>query len=140
MASDFSLVDIRGWEYDLHSVRLASVHRFVPGNLIGFLQVYTAYMGYFQNNGIPWSVRSCSKAFRTPTRHLLLRSPHRYERSWGHLFNSFEDFLAFSWPVITVTDASTGRAHIVTRMTSIGAFLKMIKTRCVNTVAMIATP
>ncbi|EIM92425.1 uncharacterized protein STEHIDRAFT_71181 [Stereum hirsutum FP-91666 SS1] len=95
MASDFSLVDIKGWEYDLHSV-------------------YTAYMGYFQNNGIPW-----------------------YDRSWGHLFNSFEDFLAFSWPVITVTDSWTGRAHIVTRMTSIGAFLKMIKTRFGETLPMV---
>lgn len=53
----------------------------------------------------------------------------RYERSWGVLFESFEEFLSFSWPVITVTDCWTGKAHIVTRMTSIGAFLKMIKTR-----------
>ena len=37
--------------------------------------------------------------------------------------------MSFSWPVITITDALTGRAHIVTRMSSIGAFLKMIKTR-----------
>ena len=54
---------------------------------------------------------------------------YRYERSWGHFFESFEAFLAFSWPVITVTDACTGRAHIVTRLNSIGAFIKMIKTR-----------
>jgi hypothetical protein len=56
---------------------------------------------------------------------------YRYDRSWGHHFSSFEEFLAFSWPVITVTDAWTGRAHIVTRLTSIGAFLRMIKTRYV---------
>lgn len=56
----------------------------------------------------------------------------RYDRSWGHLFSTFEDFLAFSWPCITVTDVWTGRAHIVTRLTSIGAFLKMIKTRSVS--------
>ncbi|KAJ7471787.1 hypothetical protein FB451DRAFT_307646 [Mycena latifolia] len=68
--------------------------------------VYSAYIGYFQLHNIPW-----------------------YDRSWGHLFSTFEDFLAFSWPVITVTDVWTGRAHIVTRLTSIGAFLKMIKTR-----------
>ncbi|KAF9011435.1 hypothetical protein BDQ17DRAFT_882319 [Cyathus striatus] len=74
---DFTVVDPKGWEHDLHSI-----------------------------NNIPW-----------------------YERSWGHLFSSFEEFLTFSWPVITVTDAWTGRAHIVTRLTSIGAFLKMIKTR-----------
>ncbi|KAF9055729.1 hypothetical protein BJ165DRAFT_1428251 [Panaeolus papilionaceus] len=85
--TDFTLVDPRGWEYDLHSV-------------------YSAYIGYFQMYNVPW-----------------------YERSWGHLFQSFEEFLAFDWPVITVTDTWTGRAHIVTRLTSIGAFLKMIKTR-----------
>ncbi|KAK7049261.1 hypothetical protein VNI00_005862 [Paramarasmius palmivorus] len=53
----------------------------------------------------------------------------RYERSWGHLFSNFEEFLGFSWPVIVVTDINTGKAHIVTRFNSIGAFLKMIKTR-----------
>ncbi|KAJ7730910.1 hypothetical protein DFH07DRAFT_969029 [Mycena maculata] len=68
--------------------------------------VYSAYLGYFQTHNVPW-----------------------YDRSWGHLFSTFEEFLAFSWPVITVTDVWTGRAHIVTRLTSIGAFLKMIKTR-----------
>ncbi|KAL1681678.1 hypothetical protein EV122DRAFT_275098 [Schizophyllum commune] len=85
--SNFTLVDPKGWEFDLHSV-------------------YSAYIGYFQVHNIPW-----------------------YERSWGHWFSSFEEFLAFSWPVITVTDSWTGRAHIVTRLTSIGAFIKMIKTR-----------
>ncbi|KAG6872115.1 hypothetical protein C0995_012892 [Termitomyces sp. Mi166 len=87
MASDFTLVDPKGWEYDLHSV-------------------YSAYIGYFQLHNIPW-----------------------YDRSWGHLFSSFEEFLTFSWPTITVTDAWTGKPHIVTRLTSVGAFLKMIKTR-----------
>jgi hypothetical protein len=53
----------------------------------------------------------------------------RYDRTWGHLFSTFEEFLAFSWPVITVTDDWTGRPHIVTRYNSIGAFLKMMKTR-----------
>ncbi|KAJ3998490.1 hypothetical protein F5050DRAFT_1798442 [Lentinula boryana] len=68
--------------------------------------VYSAYIGHFQTHHIPW-----------------------YEKSWGHLFSTFEEFLAFSWPVIVVTDARTGKAHIVTRLTSIGAFLKMVKTR-----------
>ncbi|KAJ7226246.1 hypothetical protein B0H12DRAFT_1030531 [Mycena haematopus] len=68
--------------------------------------VYSAYMGYFQVNNINW-----------------------YDRSWGHLFSTFEEFLAFSWPCISCTDVWTGRAHIVTRLNSIGAFLKMIKTR-----------
>ncbi|KIK71288.1 hypothetical protein GYMLUDRAFT_148989 [Collybiopsis luxurians FD-317 M1] len=68
--------------------------------------VYSAYINHFQAHNISW-----------------------YEKSWGHLFSTFEEFLAFSWPVIVVTDARTGKAHIVTRLTSIGAFLKMIKTR-----------
>ncbi|PPQ69659.1 hypothetical protein CVT26_001528 [Gymnopilus dilepis] len=95
--TDFTLVDPKGWEYDLHSV-------------------YSAYIGYFQMYNIPWSLSRWTRAFL-------------YERSWGHLFETFEEFLAFSWPVITVTDARTGKAHIVTRLNSIGAFLKMIKTR-----------
>ncbi|CAL1694670.1 unnamed protein product [Somion occarium] len=76
--------------------------------------VYTAYLGHFQLHGIPW-----------------------YERSWGVFFESFEEFLTFSWPVITITDCWTGKAHIVTRMTSIGAFLKMIKTRFGDTLTMV---
>lgn len=56
----------------------------------------------------------------------------RYERSWGVFFESFEEFLTFSWPAITVTDAWTGRAHIVVRMSTVGAFLKMLKTRYVG--------
>ncbi|KAG8219194.1 hypothetical protein J3R82DRAFT_5 [Butyriboletus roseoflavus] len=68
--------------------------------------VYSAYMGYFQLYAVAW-----------------------HDRTWGQFFETFEQFLAFSWPVITVTDARTGRAHIVTRMTSIAAFVKMIKTR-----------
>ncbi|VDC05778.1 unnamed protein product [Peniophora sp. CBMAI 1063] len=75
--------------------------------------VYTAYMGYFQLHGIPW-----------------------YERSWGHLFSTLDEFLSFSWPIITVTDVKTGRAHIVTRMSSISAFVKMIKTRFGDTLPM----
>lgn len=89
-------------------------------------QVYTAYMGYFQLNGIPWSF---------PILYIFINADVeiRYERSWGHLFATFDEFLSFSWPVITVTDAKTGRGHIVTRVTSIGAYIKMIKTRYVPT-------
>ncbi|KAG9309062.1 hypothetical protein JVU11DRAFT_10944 [Chiua virens] len=53
----------------------------------------------------------------------------QHDRTWGQFFETFEQFLAFSWPVIAVTDTRTGRAHIVTRMTSIVGFFKMIKTR-----------
>ncbi|OCH95719.1 hypothetical protein OBBRIDRAFT_871309 [Obba rivulosa] len=76
--------------------------------------VYAAYMGHFQVHSIPW-----------------------HERSWGIFFESFEAFLTFQWPVITVTDCDTGRAHIVIRMGSIGAFLKMIKTRFGETLSMV---
>ena len=55
----------------------------------------------------------------------------RHDQTWGQFFETFEQFLAFSWPVVAVTDIRTGRAHIVTRMTSINAFLKMIQSRCV---------
>ncbi|KIJ53700.1 hypothetical protein M422DRAFT_73927 [Sphaerobolus stellatus SS14] len=68
--------------------------------------IYSAYINHFQAYDIPW-----------------------YDKTWGHLFTSFEAFLEFGWPVITVSDASTGRAHIVTRMSSLASFLKMIKTR-----------
>jgi hypothetical protein len=87
--------------------------------------VYSAYIGHFQVYNVPWSG---VWTLYCPYDQVLMVLV-RYDRSWGHLFESFEEFLAFSWPVITVTDARTGRAHIVTRMTSIGAFLKMIKTR-----------
>jgi len=52
-----------------------------------------------------------------------------YDRSWASLFTSFDAFLAFGWPTVVVTDARTGRPHIVTRLTSVGAFVKMVKTR-----------
>ncbi|KAH9929798.1 uncharacterized protein B0H18DRAFT_175001 [Fomitopsis serialis] len=68
--------------------------------------IYCAYVGHFQLHNIPW-----------------------FERSWGVFFETFEDFLNFEWPVITVTDVKTGRPHIVTRMSSVDAFNKMIKTR-----------
>jgi len=93
--SDFSLVEPRGWEYDLQSV-------------------YSAYLGHFQLHNIPW-----------------------YDRTWGVVFETFDEFLTFSWPVITVTDSVTGRAHIVTRYTTIGAFIKMIKTRFGETLPMV---
>lgn len=68
--------------------------------------VYSAYMGHFQLHNIPW-----------------------YERSWASLFLNFDAFLQFGWPAVVVTDARTGKAHIVTRLTSVGAFVKMVKTR-----------
>ncbi|KDQ15567.1 hypothetical protein BOTBODRAFT_31459 [Botryobasidium botryosum FD-172 SS1] len=85
--SDFTLVQVQGWEWDLHSV-------------------YAAYLGHFQTYNIPW-----------------------YDRSWGNLFVSFDAFLSFGWPVVVVTDSRTGRAHIVTRSSSVLSFSRMVKTR-----------
>ncbi|KAI1793038.1 hypothetical protein LXA43DRAFT_1002478 [Ganoderma leucocontextum] len=76
--------------------------------------IYSAYMGYFQLHNVPW-----------------------YDRSWGVFFESFEEFLTFSWPTITVTDTWTGRAHIVVRLSTVGAFLKMLKTRFGETLPMV---
>jgi hypothetical protein len=68
--------------------------------------IYAAYLAFFQTHSIPW-----------------------YARSWAPLFSSLPSFLAFSWPALVVTDATTGRAHIVTRPTSLNAFCRMVKTR-----------
>ncbi|KAG8971910.1 hypothetical protein FRC05_010579 [Tulasnella sp. 425] len=83
-SSDFSLVDVAGWEWDLHG-----------------------------SYNIAW-----------------------YDRSWGHLFASFDSFLNFNWPVVVVTDARTGRGHIVTRQSNIQSFVRMIRTRFGETMPM----
>lgn len=56
---------------------------------------------------------------------------HRYEKTWGHLFETFDLFLGCSWPVIVVTDTWTSKAHIVTKLSHIQSFIKMIRTRWV---------
>lgn len=70
------------------------------------VQVYSAYLGHFQIHNVAW-----------------------YDKTWGDLFQTFESFLGFGWPVIVVTDVYSGRAHIVTKKSSIGAFIKMVRTR-----------
>lgn len=77
---------------------------------------------------LPASQRAMVSSYLTSI-DWLNHSSRRYDRSWGVFFESFEEFLTFSWPTITVTDTWTGRAHIVVRLSSIGAFLKMLKTR-----------
>jgi hypothetical protein len=62
-------------------------------------------------------------------RELELRC--RYEKTWGHLFETFDLFLGCSWPVIVVTDMGTSKAHIVTKLSHIQSFIKMIRTRWV---------
>lgn len=122
--TDFTLVDPKGWEYDLHSVSPYFMAHICDLKccFAGLLCVYWL----FPDTKCPLvSVILNELGVLELTYHLY----YRYDRSWGHLFESFEEFLAFSWPVITVTDAISGRAHIVTRLNSIGAFIKMIKTR-----------
>ena len=88
-------------------------------------------MGYFQLHHI-----LCRVALYLPVKlHIgiiLKYGTRRFDRSWGVFFESFEEFLTFSWPTITVTDTWTGRAHIVVRMSTVGAFLKMLKTSRVD--------
>jgi len=53
--ADFTLVDPKGWEYDLHSVRPSSGWKYSSNVIYLFLlQVYSAYMGYFQIYNVPW--------------------------------------------------------------------------------------
>lgn len=68
--------------------------------------VYSAYMSHFQLHNVLW-----------------------YEKTWGHLFETFDLFLGCSWPVIIVTDIWTSKAHIVTKLSHIQSFIKMIRTR-----------
>ena len=56
----------------------------------------------------------------------------RYEKTWGHLFETFDLFLGCSWPVIVITDMGTSKAHIVTKLSHIQSFIKMIRTRWVS--------
>ena len=128
--ADFNLVDPKGWEYDLQSVRAPS-HVYLVG-----------IANSFPTRSTPptWATSSCTvflgaAACRTHSPSCetdQARPASRFDRSWGVFFESFEEFLTFSWPCIVVTDRWTGKAHIVTRMTSIGAFVKMIKTRYVH--------
>ncbi|KAG8895839.1 hypothetical protein FRC00_006833 [Tulasnella sp. 408] len=77
------------------------------------VQIYSAYLGHFQSYNIAW-----------------------YDRSWGHLFASFDAFLNFNWPAVVVTDARTGKGHIVTRLSNIQSFVRMIRTRFGETMPM----
>lgn len=53
--SDFTMVDPRGWEYDLHSVRHKPIV-YSQKVLMVKEQVYSAYIGFFQLHNIPWYV------------------------------------------------------------------------------------
>lgn len=71
-------------------------------------------------------------ACHASTTHRELELLRRYEKTWGHLFETFDLFLGCSWPVIVVTDTWTSKAHIVTRLSHIQGFIKMIRTRWVS--------
>jgi len=122
--SDFTLVDPRGWEYDLQSVGNRSLDTRNPASL---LLVYRStqptcrIFSYTTSYGARLANRTRNE--------LELRC--RYEKTWGHLFETLDLFLGCSWPVIVVTDTWTSKAHIVTKLTHIQSFIKMIRTRWV---------
>lgn len=87
------------------------------------MQVYSAYMSHFQLHNILWYALFAAET------HVELELLYRYEKTWGHLFETFDLFLSCSWPVIVVTDVPTSKAHIVTKLAHIQSFIKMIKTR-----------
>lgn len=122
--SDFTLVDPRGWEYDLQSVgdRSSNNRNFVSSSLAyRFIQPTCRTSNYTTFYGARFTATTC--------RELELRC--RYEKTWGHLFETFDLFLGCSWPVIVVTDTWTSKAHIVTKLSHIQSFIKMIRTRWV---------
>ena len=122
--SDFTLVDPRGWEYDLQSVGSHSLSTRNPTSLL-FAHRSTQRTCRTSNCTTSYGAR-----LTTVTRgELELRC--RYEKTWGHLFETFDLFLGCSWPVIVVTDGWTSKAHIVTKLSHLQAFIKMIRTRWV---------
>ena len=122
--SDFTLVDPRGWEYDLQSVGDRSLNNRNPtSSSLGHrsIQPTCRISSYTTFYGAPL----------VTTTHRVLELRCRYEKTWGHLFETFDLFLACSWPVIIVTDTWTSKAHIVTKLSHIQSFIKMIRTRWV---------
>ncbi|KAJ9099272.1 hypothetical protein QFC21_004153 [Naganishia friedmannii] len=57
--------------------------------------VYAAFMGYFERKGFQW-----------------------WNHSFASYFTTFNDFLAFGWGAIVVTDKKTGRGHVAIRSAS----------------------
>ncbi|PVF96103.1 hypothetical protein CPB86DRAFT_787394 [Serendipita vermifera] len=67
--------------------------------------IYKGYIRHFQSCGIDW-----------------------WNKSWGTFFATFDQFLQFGWQVIVITDVyEPHRAHIVTNMKNLQAFLRMIR-------------
>ena len=137
--SNFTLVDPKGWDCDLQSVCSILVITTSGSNR------WRCITGLLRVHGIlpapQYSVVSNSELCSNGRFQSFF--DRRYERSWGALFETFDEFLTFSWPTIVVTDTWTGRAHIVVRMSTVGAFLKMLKTRyaddCLRSAADILT-
>jgi hypothetical protein len=75
-------------------------------------QIYRGYIRDFQSRDIDW-----------------------WNKSWGTFFATFDQFLQFGWQVIIITDVyEPHRAHIVTNMKNIQAFLKMIRSQYVSAI------
>jgi len=122
--SDFTLVDPRGWEYDLQSVGSPSLSN---RNLTYSLFPHRSTQRICHTSKCITSYG----ARPTTTTRGELEPCCRYEKTWGHLFETFDLFLGCSWPVIVVTDMWTSKAHIVTKLSHLQAFVKMIRTRWV---------
>jgi hypothetical protein len=120
--SDFTLVDPKGWEYDLQSVGNDSLNNRNPASssLMHRSTLHTCRTFKY--------TMSYGAHFVTAT-HRELDRCYRYEKTWGHLFETFDLFLACSWPVIIVTDTWTSKAHIATKLSHIQSFIKMIRTQ-----------
>ena len=94
-----------GWELDLHSVYNSFLSLCFTRAVS--MQIYSAYIGSFQQNGTPY-----------------------WDTAWGDLFITFQSFLRWGWPVIAVTSVyEPYEPHIVTTSKSLQQFLRMIKTR-----------
>jgi len=122
--SDFILVDPKGWEYDLQSVGNRSLDTW---NLASLSLVYRSTQLTCRTSNYTTSYGAhLANRIRTE-----LELCYRYEKTWGHLFETLDLFLGCSWPVIIVTDTWTSKAHIVTKLSHIQSFIKMIRTRWV---------
>jgi hypothetical protein len=59
---------------------------------------------------------SASLPFSAPDQWLKSRSDdNRWNHSFASYFTTFNDFLAFGWGAIVVTDKKTGRGHVAIR-------------------------
>ncbi|KAL7414729.1 hypothetical protein BDY24DRAFT_413946 [Mrakia frigida] len=76
------------------------------------------------SEGFELDLHNCFSSFIV---HYEKKEVPWFERTWGPLFTSFDSFLSFGWATMVVVDGRTGKAHIVIKEKSVGAFAKMVK-------------